>query len=533
MSKDKVLKGAFIITFGYVVVKIIGAVNRVLLFRILGGEGVGLYQMAYPIYLTALQLSTAGLPVAISIMVAEKISLDDWRGARRIFRISLSVMVAMGVVLAAGLYFGAEWFRDHVLEDSRAYLAIISLSPAVLICTLLASFRGYFQGLQRMTPTAASQIVEQLGRVVGMLVLAWWLVKKGIEFGAAGATAGAAIGAVFSLAILLAYYWRHLDVIERNIAAQTQTAVDSTRMIVSRMIKLALPVSLGNLMVPVGQVLDMLIVPTRLKAAGFDVSQATTLFGYLTGGAGPLIVFATILPAGFATSLVPAISEALTLNNRRVIYECVKSAIRVANLITVPATVVLACLATPIAMMLYRTPEAGPVVAVTAIGIYFLGLQQVTTGALQGLNRTALPFVNLIVSGLVKVILAWVLTAIPGVDIIGAGWATVADFAVAAFLNVFFVYRLTGCGWQVRATLRIAAVGLAMGGAAHFAYQWLLPVLHGNNTLATVAALAISAVVYAVLLLLIGEVTAADVRRVPVAGDRLTEAMLRWRLIRK
>ena len=104
MSKEVFLKGALILTVAGIIVKIIGSVNRIFLSRLLGGEGIGLYQMAYPIYLLALSVSSAGIPVAISIIVAEKLALGDYRGANRVFQISRAVLIATGLFFSILLF---------------------------------------------------------------------------------------------------------------------------------------------------------------------------------------------------------------------------------------------------------------------------------------------------------------------------------------------------------------------------------------------------------------------------------------------
>ena len=172
-SNNKFLKGTLILTVSSIVVKVIGSLNWIILSRVLGGEGIGLYQMGFPIYLMAITLSSAGIPVAISIITAEKLAQKDFLGAKRVFNVSLRLLFVTGLVFASALFFGAHWLIDnHWIRDSRAYYSIIALAPAVFFVTFLASFRGYLQGWQIMTPTAASEIVEQLMRVVTMIVFA-------------------------------------------------------------------------------------------------------------------------------------------------------------------------------------------------------------------------------------------------------------------------------------------------------------------------------------------------------------------------
>lgn len=182
-SNNKFLKGTLILTVSSIVVKVIGSLNWIILSRVLGGEGIGLYQMGFPIYLMAITLSSAGIPVAISIITAEKLAQKDFLGAKRVFNVSLRLLFVTGLVFASALFFGAHWLIDnHWIRDSRAYYSIIALAPAVFFVTFLASFRGYLQGWQIMTPTAASEIVEQLMRVVTMIVFANMFMPHGLAY---------------------------------------------------------------------------------------------------------------------------------------------------------------------------------------------------------------------------------------------------------------------------------------------------------------------------------------------------------------
>ena len=151
MGKDKFLKGALILTVAGLMVKVIGSVNRILLSRLLGGEGIGLYQMAYPIYLLMLSVCSAGVPVAVSIIVAEKVAKNDYAQAHRIFKVTLGLMAVFGLFFALTLY-GLAGFLVTTgwIRDGRAYYALVVLTPAVFFSSILASFRGYFQGYQMM-----------------------------------------------------------------------------------------------------------------------------------------------------------------------------------------------------------------------------------------------------------------------------------------------------------------------------------------------------------------------------------------------
>ncbi|WP_333595350.1 polysaccharide biosynthesis protein [Anaerospora hongkongensis] len=517
------LQGTLILTIAGMVVKIIGSLNWIILSRVLGGEGIGLYQMAFPIYLLALSLSSAGIPVAISIITAEKIALQDYRGANRVFTVSLGLLTVSGFVLSILVYFGAGWLiEEGIIRDGRAYPAILALAPAIFLVTLLSSFRGYLQGWQMMTPTAVSQIVEQLFRVGTMLVFAALLLPQGIEYAAGGASLGAGFGAAAGLAVLIYYYFR----LQRKLPAADQrqaiTAESSTSLI-RRMLYLALPVSLSSLMLPLVSNLDLFIVPLRLEEAGYTVEQATEHFGYLTGMAVPLVNLATLITAALSTALVPAMATAGSSGNEQLARQKIGSAIRLTNLVTIPAAVGLAILATPVAAAVYHAPQAGAVVQVVAAGVYMLGIHQVTTGILQGMGHTALPLINMGIAAVVKVILNWQLVALPSLGILGAGWATNADFGVAALLNLIFVYRYSRFSISLKGMLKILAATVVMGVVLFIVNELVIGQM--SALLAILVDISVAVVVYGILLLLLGELTEQDILRIPVIGRRLVQLL--------
>lgn len=533
MSKEVFLKGAFILTVAGIIVKVIGSVNRIFLSRLLGGEGIGLYQMAYPIYLLALSVSSAGIPVAISIIVAEKLALGDYKGANRVFQLSRAVLIATGLFFSILLYMGAGWLvESHYVRDPRAYYAIAALAPAIFFVTILSSYRGYFQGMQQMLPTGFSQIMEQLIRVITMVAFAFILLPKGLEYAAAGASFGAGPGALAGLLVLIYFYWRKRHDYRTKMETQPDIPQEPAFSIIKRMVKLALPVSLANIMLPVVSSIDLLIVPQRLEVAGYTIEQATELYGYLTGMAVPLVNMATILTASLAASLVPAVSEAFTLGQKEVIYDRARTAMRIANLITIPAFVGMWLLATPISTMLYATPNAGTPIAISALGIFLLGVHQVTTGVLQGLGRTAIPVINMIISAVVKVILSWILTAVPSLGIIGASWATIADFGVAAVLNVFFVYRYVGFAIDVKDTLLTGAAAAAMGVVSLGMYNLLYGYGIGNSV-STLLAICVGGGLYGVILILTGGIGESELLRIPKIGSQTVEWLRKFRMLRR
>ena len=516
------MKGTLILTVAGIVVKVIGSLNWIFVSRILGGEGIGLYQMAFPIYFFAFTISTAGVPVAISIITAERVALKDVWGAKRIFKIAMSLMFFTGIVFTALTYFGAQWLIDfHFIRDPRAYWSVVALAPAIFFVTLLASSRGYLQGWQRMTPTAVSQIVEQIFRVITMILFASLLLPYGIDFAAAGASLGAFAGAVTGLIVLVYFHWKLEKDITleygRDIKPNADSEKSSTWKIIKRIFALSLPVSAASIMLPVVSNLDLAIVPQRLEVAGYTVNEATELFGYLTGMAVPLVNLATILTASLAVSLVPAISKAKALNNDELVYSQTASGIRISNFVCFPAFIIVMVLATPISTLIYNAPGAGPAVWVSSFSIVLLGLHQVSTAVPQGLGHPSIPMINMIIAAAAKVALNWILTAIPALGIMGAAWATAADMGVAAVINLFFIYKYIGYRMEIPQLLKTVVAAAVMAGSV-YGFHEVTMASFGSNVLSTFGAVPVGCIVYLVVLLLIGGMLEEDVARIPLIG---------------
>ena len=515
-ARNNFFRGTLILTAAGMVVKVIGSLNWIFLSRVLGGEGIGIYQMAFPLYLLALSVSSAGIPVAISIITAEKIALRDYGGAKRVFWLSMGVLFCTGLLLSLLLYFGAGWLiESRIIRDERAYYSLLALAPAIFFVTILSSFRGYFQGWQIMMPTAVSQIVEQLFRVGAMLLFASMLLPQGLEFAAAGASLGAGAGAVAALGVLIYYYFRlQANNQIKTISATAANVKESAASIIRRVIKLALPVSLSSILLPLVANLDLMIVPLRLEAAGYSVGQATELFGYLTGMSVPLVNLATLLTAALATSLVPAISQAFALKDKEQVYYRTAGAMRLANIATIPFSVMLWFLAKPVVTIVYHAPGASEATQVMAAGIFLLGLHQVTTGVLQGLGRTTIPVINMGLSAIIKVILNWVLTAIPTLGIQGAAWATLADIGIAAALNLYFVHRYTGFLLNFSDLFKNLAAAACLGIVLKYTYDPVYALV-GYELLALPAVAILGSIVYIAVMMLTGGLNANDIARLP------------------
>ena len=518
---NRFLKGAMILTLAGIIVKVIGAFSKVLIARVLGGEGIGLYMMAYPIYQIIVSISAAGIPVAISIMIAEKLANDDMQGVQQVFSVSLRVLTILGLVFSLALYGSAPWLIEtQIITDPRALIAIQLLSPAIFVVTILSCFRGYFQGFQYMVPTGTSQIFEQIFRVSSMVGLAYYFIDRGLHLAAGGATFATFPGVLAGLLVLIFFYYRQRRVREQMLSQQNPNAIcESNSAVVKRLFGLAIPVSMANIMLPMVSLIDTFIVPKRLMDIGYYLNEATTQFGYLTGMATSLIGLPIILTTSLAASLVPAVSEAHAQGNVNRIVQRAGTAFKIANMFTIPACIGLCVLATPISLLIYATPNAGPVIAVISLSIVFLGWQQITAGILQGLGRTVIPMVAIFVGLLAKTFLDYELTGTVELGINGAAWATNLNFAIAALINIIFVKRHVGSVICCMNLLKIIISAMAMGGATQVTYMFLIDMIGNGASVAVAIIVALS--VYVLSLWITKAIVKDDIYQMPVIGKRL------------
>ncbi len=492
MSTQSIVKGTALLAGAGLVAKVLGAGYRIFLARLIGNEGIGLYQMAYPIYLIFVSLSTAGVPIAISRIVAEKLAAGDQAGTRRVLRASFVLLLGLGLGSALAMGSSARWLAGNVVVDSRAVYAMWALTPAIFFMSLMAVFRGYFQGWRQMTPSALSQIVEQAVRVSVALILAILLLPKGVEHAAAGAAFGATMGGLAGLIFLSWTFWRKRSGLRSR---QRTDHTDSYRSIMKKLIRYTLPISLAVILAPLLQGIDSVIVPARLQSIGYTTSQATTCLGML-GNAWAVANLPLIVTAALSTNMVPAISGLLAKRRLGEAGDRIHEGLRLAITYLVPAAVIVGVFGQNIYRILYGTPGVD-ILCWFAPAIIFLGLEQVTAGTLQGLGKPNLPLLHFLIGAVVKVLVTVTTTAWPGLNLAGAALGTIAGATVTAGLNLGAIHKLTraplplnlaivvggslmgsGC-WYLQRYLNWGylpefAAGVAVGGVVYLGSLWLL-----------------------------------------------------------
>lgn len=523
--------GALILSVSGAVTKVLGACFRIPLTNLIGAEGMGYYQAVYPIYSLLLIVATAGIPVAISRLVSERMALGDYYGARKVFRSACSIMIPLGIILFAILFFGAEWITGNLKNMDRAVYGMMAIAPALIFVPIMATFRGFFQGTQNMKPSAVSQVVEQLFRVGVGLALAVIFIPKGMEYAAAGATFGATIGAVFSLIVIALIYFqykkntsyqRRLDVSRREFRGKEQSGAR----IIMLIFAIAIPITIGDAIIPLMANIDLVIVTDRLAASGWNPVEARSMYGQLTGMVLPLVGMPQVIIQAIAISLVPAIVTAWKTGDKPFLRYNAKLSLRSAILVGLPCSVGMMVLAEPIMRLLYPAKvedavSAAPSLFILAAGIVFLAMILTLTGILQGIGRQVVPVINLFIGMAVKAAITFVLTGIPSVNIKGAAFGTLCAYVVATLLDLQAVRRFAGVHFEWRLILiKPLVAALIMGASALGSYELLR--LFSSNLVATAGAILLGGLVFVLMVFVTRAVTEAELALFP-KGESLVK----------
>ena len=534
MSKKSFVQGAAVLAVAGLMVKVLGAVFRIPLCNMIGDVGMAYYQPAYYIYNLFLVLATSGIPVAISRMVSERLSFGQYHEADRVFKISRLLMLAIGCCSFVVVFLGADAFAA-MAGVKNAALAVKAISPALILVPFMASYRGYFQGMQEMTPTAVSQFFEQVFRVAVGLFLAYTLfhaMQAGgsafapEEAGAAGATVGAVAGAVGGLLVMLIVYYKNKGKIKNRIKNERNEhhiKRESSKSILKQIVVIAIPITIGAAVMPIVNIIDVAVVTNRLLASGWEQKVAEGMYGQLSGFCGALINFPQVMTQAVAMSLVPLVAAAFKQKDMPFLRENVESGVRMAVIMGMPCAVGLFVLAEPILLLLYASKaaaaiSAAPCLMVLSIGVVFLAVVQTLTGVLQGVGKQMIPVRNLVIGVIVKIVVTWFLTAIPSINILGAATGTVCAYMIAALLDLYAVKKYTGTKFSfknivIKPFVSCAVMGIGTWGSYHLLYNLL-----NGSRLATVGAILIAVIIYVIMIFVTKTITREEVAKLPKGG---------------
>ncbi len=572
------LQGALILTASMAIVKIIGAIFKIPLFGILGAEGYGYFTSAYDLYNPLFTIATAGFPIAIAKMVSENIARKRFRDVRQIHKVSIPIFTILGT-LGFLLMFGGTFIYANVINAPDVKYATLTLAPTIFFACLMSIYRGYYEGLRNMTPTAISEIIEAICKLTLGLIASTTILSMGLSefnsfgtvfgkvyenetlarsailpFAAAGAILGITVGSCIGFIYLLIRFKRFGDGITQE-ELLTSPRPKSPKATVKTLISIAIPIAIGALVMNIASLVDATLIQRRL----FDIMKTnpqmllneypnlitneaiangkvhTMLYGCY-GSAATLMMLIPAVTQTFGISALPNVTTAWTEGVHKKIKESIESVMRITMLVTIPAGLGLAVMAKPIMQLLYLKGNNQGEVDVAASVLVILGIAAIFTSTstplcsmLQAVGRVDLPVKLLSIGVIIKIILNYTLVGVPEINIQGAGVGTLICYifiTTAAFYLLCKEAHIVPNMISIFVKPLLAAICCAISAIGSYSIiENFLP-----QKISTIAALVVAVVIYLFALVVFKAITKTDVLMLP-KGEKIAKTLEKYKLI--
>lgn len=445
--------GISILGIAGLICKVVGVLYKIPLANAIGPAGLGVYQQVFPTYNLLLVISSAGIPVAISRMVAHYLARGQAKSARRVFRGALVLLSALGAAATlVMLVFSGRFAGATGTLESRA--GFMMIAPSLLLVCVMSAFRGYMQGQRRMWPTAISQLIEQVGKVGIALPLAYHYINNGgYAMGAAGALMGTSIAEAAALMYMAVDFLLLRPGMQGPIRLDAGSP-ESYRRILRDLVLTAVPITIGASIVPLAGAVDSFML-VRLMKSYLPEQEALSRYGIYSGLVIALINVPTALAMAMATNLVPSISAKRAAGNQEGVRRDAATGLRLAMVVGLPSSVGMSLLAGPILTLLFHkeySPDqlrlGADLLRISALTIAVFTLVQSTSGILQGLHKQRIPMYTLFLGIVVKVAVNYTAVNMPQLNITGAPYASLVCYLISAGLNLHYVLKYTGLAWS-------------------------------------------------------------------------------------
>lgn len=564
-----------IVLFAQIMVKILGMVYRIVITNIdgFGDVGNGFYNAGFQVYTVLLAISSVGIPNAIAKLVSEKAALEDYKGAHDIFKSALMLFAGIGFVCAALLYAGADFIACYVLKMDGAQYVMRALAPSIFFVCVSSVIRGYFQGLNNMQATSRSQMFEQVFKCMLTIILVMLAVdsmplimafitriaflysgnpeKTAPEILAAWANAASSLATFFSFAYLAVFYIkRKKNIMEKVRLTASKSSQQSVRKIMKSVLMLSIPISLASVITALNRVVDLATITRNIEIAFASCipaygntpavfnptaeqlnNEVIRLSGMLSKS-DTLINMPLALNVAFATVLVPSISGALAVGNKKEASEKIIYSFLISILLILPCCIGFIALAEPIYKLIYPNAALGyDLLAIMSVSLIFSALTQTMSGALQGLGKVFVPALGILAGCIVKVILNIILIRQPQINIYGAAISSIACQAVAFLVSFTVLSRYITLKMSFKKYILKPLIAGAVMGAAAFAVYTLAISITGSNLISTLTAIAVAAVIYLTLVLILKIMSENEIKMLP-AGNSIYKILVKLKLYR-
>lgn len=498
VAKQSFLQGALILTLSMAIVKAIGALFKIPLANIISENGMGYFGTAYNLYAVLYSLATAGFPVAIARLIAESHTLEQYNQMRQIKRVSLPIFLVTGTIGTLLMILGAGPYTKYV-QNSGSYLSIICLAPSIFFCCLGSIYKGYFEGVSNMTPTAVCEVIEALSKFIFGLSGALLVVKvfsneynnygtfmgsavtaneatlKTYQIAAAAAILGVTLGSMFSWIYGMIYYHIKGTGITEEMYENSPKA-ESGKVVAKRLIKIAVPIAIGSLVSSFAGLVDASFLQRRLASVVEnhtsyilnlyqgsiptenlnDISTIPNfLYGCYNNGLTIYMLVSTITSA-FGISALPVLASSWARGDKEDIKKNIETIMRMTSLVAIPCGLGITFLAKPIAYLLYGSTGAADIVGrcliILGIGSIFSGLSTPLSSMLQAVDRADAP-VKLVAVGLViKIAVNYILCGIAQINVQGAGLGSLVCYLFLTVAEIVVLKKVTHVEMSLKQT---------------------------------------------------------------------------------
>lgn len=506
-KKDGFMKGVLALMLSQALIKMLGLISKIYLTNKegFGDIGNGIYGSGYQIYAMLLTISSIGVPNAISKMISERVAVDDYKGAHRIFRIALLTFGVIGLIGTLILFLGAGAIANSI-EVPEAMLSLQVLSPSITFVTIASVLRGYFNGLDKVSVTAKSQSLEQLFKTV-ITIAAVQLIGIGTGLNttlmAAGANLATTLSVTLSFLYIIMYYRTFRKIVIPKIKSTTNYKYEKVKKVVRNILIVSIPITLSAIMSTLSKIVDIVTVVKGLKTFLPD-ALAKAQYGILSGKVDTLATLPLSFNIAFATALVPSVSGLMAKGDKETASKRISLSLLITMLIGLPCTFGMMTFSQPIINLLFpNAPEGGVLLQIFSLTIIFAVLMQTTNGALQGLGRIMIPAVTSFIGVMLKLILNLILVPNPQFGVNGAAIASVVNNFFAFFLSFIVLRKTIKLNLNfVKFILKPAIATVAMCVCSYYIYTILIGGIISAK-IATILAIIIAVIIYAVMVVVL------------------------------
>ncbi len=558
-KQQSFIYATLILGLSTLLVKVLGAIFRIPLSNLIGSVGMGYFSTAYDVYLPIYSLAMAGLPVAVARLIAEQVAQKRYKDVKKTFKIVKITFTVTGAI-GFGLMFLLAFVVTDVANNPGALPATFIIAPSILFCCFMSAYRGYYEGIRNMFPTAISSVIEAVCKLVLGYGFAFLVIKfyRGsgnvLSIAAAAAMLGITLGSLFAGIFLVLRHKIKGEGFTREDVEHSPEA-KSSKKIFKALIAIAIPVAIGSLVNNVASLIDVAMVQRQIGSAVSkapeifrdmygqflvnengeilgDAEIPNFLYGCYKGYAYTIFNLIPTITSVVGVSALPVLTMAWTSGDKTLIKSNIESMLKVITLIAFPAGIGVIALAPQIVSLLYSKGDA--VIAVNLLRILggaacFAGMTTPLTNMLQAIGKPAAPVKNIAVGAVIKIVVNFILVGIPSINILGAPIGTILCYMYIAFADIYCLVKYSKVLPNLKTTILKPLLAALLCGAAAFGTNALLSIFIDSRVV-TIIAILVAIIVYVLAIAVLKCIDEEDVATLP-KGEFLVKIFKRFGII--